>query len=1777
MGSQSTAEVEWPANKVRDSFIKLFEEKNHVYWKSSPVVPLNDPTLLFANAGTADPNTSLSKLTRACNTQKCIRAGGKHNDLEDVGNDTYHHTFFEMLGNWSFGDYFKPEAIGWAWELLTTIGSAMFGKTWNFCIKVPPRSLLNKLLPIPLSHYQTIMFINYLVIEYGDEKVGLPPDNEARDIWLKYLPPKRVLPFGCKDNFWEMGDTGPCGPCSEIHFDRIGDRDAAELVNDDDPTLIEIWNIVFIQFNRETDGSLKPLPSKHVDTGMGFERLTSILQNKMSNYDTEVFTPIFEAIQQKVWLSKRCSSSGKRLGASGWYLLVLGSNHGSSTLAIPRLWAGLRVQSMCTRPGRRGLVGAAQLDARIPRVRVKEVECAALEKDAKVALHDQRRKRVHENEGSFFLIWCEPLEGFILLVLDIQEARSKMAENLPPPPTHSTSNPTLLSILNKDKLTGPNYLDWIRALRVALRYEDKEYLLNEDLPILDDGASPEAVAKYDKHDMLRSAEANMGKTQSAYSTAPVLAIREGGCKKKKVSHPKGKGKAKVVPRNQGLKRKAETSNILPTSDPKEAICFYCQEKGHWKRSCPKYLEVLKVNKAKECGTSGIFMIELHSTSVSNSWVLDTGCGTHICFNSQGLKESRTLKHGELNLIMGNRMTAAVTKIGDLELVLSSGLSIKLLDCCYSPEMARNIISFHALYKDGFKFKFDNDNGCILVYKNDCFYFKATPCNGVYESVICVGRDNNNLTLNVGSSNSELDKSSLWHHRLGHINKKRIAKLQSDGILESFDLKSDEECESCLLGKMTKSPFKGKMERGKDLLDLIHTDVCGPFRSATRHGERYFVTFTDDFSRYGFIYLMKNKSDTFEVFKGFKNEVENQLGKKIKMLRSDRGGEYLSHEFYDYLRDCGIVSQLSPPRTPQLNGVAERRNRTLLDMVRSMMSRATLPMSFWGYALETAAHILNLVPTKKVAKTPSEMWTGTCPSLAHIKVWGCEVFVRRETNDKLEPRAEKCLFVGYPYKSFGYIFYKPSENKVFVARRGFFLERELISKVDSGSNIDLEEIQETTNDEPIVDTSPQHEVESPVEETNITPPPLRRTSRVSKVNQAPEYYYGFHITKEGDTLVNDKTFDSVDEPSNYKEAMVGPEATKWKEAMESEIQSMYDNHVWELVDHIPGRKTVGNKWIFKKKTDMDGNVHTFKARLVAKGYTQTQGIDYDETFSPVAKIKSIRILLAIAAFHDYEIWQMDVKTAFLNGKLDEDVYMAQPEGFVHAKYPNKVCKLKRSIYGLKQASRSWNLCFHEKVKEFGFSRSEDESCVYVKASGSNVVFLVLYVDDILLIGNNVPMLQDVKIWLGKCFAMKDLGNAAYILGIRIYRDRTKRLIGLSQSTYLDKILKKFNMSESKKGYLPMQHGIRLSKNQCPSTSEELDRMSRIPYASAIGSIMYAMTCTRPDVSFALSMLSRYQGNPGESHWTAVKNILKYLRRTKDVFLVYGGKDELRVTGYTDASFQTDRDDSRSQSGWVFLLNGGAVTWKSSKQDTVADSTCESEYIAASEAAKEAAWLKNFIGDLGVVPSISEPIEIFCDNEGAVALTKEPKDHGKSKHIERKYHFVRHKVEEKQIVVSRVPSEENPADPFTKALTRPKHEYHTEAIAEIHRVLLYDSVMLWCTPTLTVTGSYTGCEPLEGFILLVLDIQEARSKITHTHVLIRSDEVSGIHTGTRLILEDHGSTRKPANGEVIATYSPHESNPGWTRCYPLYFPIMSPTISEPLLVLIAILPRELLTRP
>ena len=544
--------------------------------------------------------------------------------------------------------------------------------------------------------------------------------------------------------------------------------------------------------------------------------------------------------------------------------------------------------------------------------------------------------------------------------------------------------------------------------------------------------------------------------------------------------------------------------------------------------------------------------------------------------------------------------------------------------------------------------------------------------------------------------------------------------------------------------------------------------------------------------------------------------------------------------------------------------------------------------------------------------------------------------------------------------------------------------------------------------------------------------LRRSTRT---RSAPEWY--------GNPVLEIMLLDNG-EPSNYEEAMAGPDSDKWLEAMKSEIGSMYENEVWTLTDLPDDRRAIENKWIFKKKTDADGNVTIYKARLVAKGYRQVQGVDYDETFSPVAKLKSVRIMLAIAAYYDYEIWQMDVKTAFLNGFLKEELYMMQPEGFVDPKNANKVCKLQRSIYGLVQASRSWNIRFDEMIKAFGFTQTYGEACVYKKVSGSSVAFLILYVDDILLMGNDIEFLESIKAYLNKCFSMKDLGEAAYILGIKIYRDRSRRLIGLSQSTYLDKILKKFNMDQSKKGFLPVLQGVQLSTAQCPTTAEDIEKMSVIPYASAIGSIMYAMLCTRPDVNLAVSLVGRYQSNPGMEHWTAVKNILKYLKRTKDMFLVYAGDEELVVKGYVDASFDTDLDDSKSQTGYVYILNGGAVSWCSCKQSVVAGSTCEAEYMAASEAAHEAIWVKEFITDLGVIPNASGPIKLFCDNTGAIALAKEPRFHKKTRHIKRRFNSIRESVQNGDIDICKVHTDLNVADPLTKPLPRAKHDQHQNSM-------------------------------------------------------------------------------------------------------------------------------------
>ncbi|KAG9444922.1 hypothetical protein H6P81_016262 [Aristolochia fimbriata] len=529
---------------------------------------------------------------------------------------------------------------------------------------------------------------------------------------------------------------------------------------------------------------------------------------------------------------------------------------------------------------------------------------------------------------------------------------------------------------------------------------------------------------------------------------------------------------------------------------------------------------------------------------------------------------------------------------------------------------------------------------MVIIKKDNLVIKGSLYDGLYK----LNAISPTLCMSVKRSR-DLDSSILWHHRLGHIGKERVLILVKEEIIPEL---SFDEFGIC------------KRKRSEELLDLIHSDICGPINVPSRHGHKYFITFIDDYSKYGYVYLLNKKSDALESFKEFKAEVEKSTGKMIKGLMSDRGREYCSDLFNSYCIENGIVHYLSIPRTPQQNGVSERRNRTLLEMVRSMMSGTNLPLSLWSEALKTVAYLLNRVPSKSVQKTPFELWVGRPPRLGHLVTWGCpaRALYTGDDRSKIEPKTLECFFVGYPLHSKGFRLYDKSNGVIFESRNVTFLESILIEKTEK-DHVDILEIQE--NVEPISSSLPST---SEVPQHPHVQDNVRRSQRQIR---APNRY-----TLVGDSYPRLEDKDILD-PHDYDSAISDIDAKKWDIAMKEEMDSMQKNKVWTLVEPPKNCKPIGCKWIFKRKRNSEGQVEKYKARLVAKGYTQRKGFDYDD-------------------------------------------------GFVTD--GTKVCKLTRAIYGLKQASRQWYMKFDQSIKAFEFESNSEDPCVYIKRFNGQIVFLVL---------------------------------------------------------------------------------------------------------------------------------------------------------------------------------------------------------------------------------------------------------------------------------------------------------------------------------------------------------------------------------------------------------------------------------------------------------------------
>ena len=497
-----------------------------------------------------------------------------------------------------------------------------------------------------------------------------------------------------------------------------------------------------------------------------------------------------------------------------------------------------------------------------------------------------------------------------------------------------------------------------------------------------------------------------------------------------------------------------------------------------------------------------------------------------------------------------------------------------------------------------------------------------------------------------------------------------------------------------------------------------------------------------------------------------------------------------------------------------------------------------------------------------------------------------------------------------------------------------------------------------------------------------------------------------------------------EPRNYAEAR---ETKEWTDACCDEIGSIEKNGTWVLVDLPIGAKAIGLKWVFKLKKNSDGSINKYKARLVAKGYVQVQGVDFDEVFAPVARIETIRLLMSLAAANKWEIHHLDVKTAFLHGELKETVFVYQPEGFEIKGSESKVYRLNKALYGLRQAPRAWNNKLNSILKELRFFKCSKEPSVYRKKVHDDLLVVVVYVDDLFITGTNVEVINAFKKEMAMKFDMSDLGKLTYYLGIEV--TQSQGMITLSQRNYALKILEEAGMKDCNMVQTPMESGLKLSK------SEEEKSIDATTYRRNVGCLRYLLH-TRPDLSYCVGVLSRYMQDPKESHGIAMKQCLRYLKGTTACGLTFKHLTSTpsRLIGYSDSSHNTDPDDGRSTTGHIFYLGESPITWCSQKQETVALSSCEAEFMAGTEAARQAIWLSELLEEIN--GSASERVTIRIDNQSAIALTRNPVFHGRSKHIHSRYHFIREYVENGVIEVEHVPGSQQKADILTKALGRIK---------------------------------------------------------------------------------------------------------------------------------------------
>ena len=1066
-------------------------------------------------------------------------------------------------------------------------------------------------------------------------------------------------------------------------------------------------------------------------------------------------------------------------------------------------------------------------------------------------------------------------------------------------------------------------------------------------------------------------------------------------------------------------------------------------------------------------------------------LVDSGATSHIT-NDDSLFIStddsfQPQKHS-ITLADGTETTGMALKRGTIKFSLknSDGKIVNgiLENVLYIPTYPQNIFSVKAAIRKGSSVHFNSDQPSCLVTPSGMMFPTEELDFGLdyLRNYARPSSDNKSQDFVCGVRSVE-----TWHRVLGHCNRGDL--LKSQHVVEGMKISGtgEFECETCPLGKLTQNISRIPDKRASHPMEFVHTDLSGAVDPVSIEGHKYVISFTDDFSGYVFTYFLKRKSDATKALEKFL--ADSAPCGNVKRMRLDNGGEFVGQEYKNVLIKNKIKQEPSCPDSPHQNGTAERWWRTCFGASRCMLLESGLPKNMWPYAVMYTTHVRNRVFQQRTKQTPYYLLTNKVPNVSKLAIFGSVCFAYdHEYKKKLDARSRKGIFVGMDKESPAYLVYFPDDQKVRKYRTvkctdKMYENRNVVGSHDSDEDSDDEivfpgkassvdtpaaqpdvpsasdvpptpaqiaepvvavdnPLQDFPNDaqlmgEPVIDVDMLvdpghlHTVEQPegrYPSRERRPPPHLNDYDTSTSEDVVS-----HIRTQVHTNI-DYCFSasSMQIPKTYKQAMSGPQAEKWKAAMDSEVNSLKSNKTYSLVPPPKDKKVIGGRWVYSIKQNPDGT-DLFKARYVAQGFNQVYGSDYFETYSPTAKMTSVRMLVQYAVQHDLVIHQLDVRTAYLNAPVDCEIFMRQVEGYVDVDKQNHVCFLHKSLYGLKQSGRNWNILLTEFLKNNSYVASTADPCLYISKSKTDLI--LYWVDDIISACKTMKKMNSIKNILKGKFKMKDLGPLKHFLGMNF--EQVNSTVTIDQTLYLESILQKYKMADCKPRATPCElqssHPSSPPSHQCHDSKQ---------FREIVGSLIYATTCTRPDLSWVVSRLSQNLANPRESDWVMLKHVLRYVKGTSKYKLCYTKSEgDLELIGYSDSDWASNNDDRRSTSGYCFYVNTkcSPISWKPKKQQTVALSSCEAEYMALGLSTQEALYLQRFSTDLDV---LSKPLVIYSDSQSAIDLVKNPVNHNRSKHIDIRHHFIRENMVNGIVDYRHVPTDINVADCFTKALAKPK---------------------------------------------------------------------------------------------------------------------------------------------